>query len=230
MSGVVRPEESLLCPVPTRALRRCGLASVTVMGLAAMADLPLWATVSAGLLVWAPVVRREAAWAARQDGWMALFVLLAVTQAAHVAEHCAQLVQIHVLGLPGTQARGVFGALDIEWVHFVWNTWVFVAVAALTWHFRDNRWLQATLLFSMWHEIEHVTLLAGYLATGVAGSPGLLAEGGALGGGLPLARADLHFLYNVVETLPLVAALVRQLTRTGATCRALRHIPAPAST
>lgn len=114
MSGVVRSEASLLWPVPARARRRCGLASGTVMGLAAMADLPLWAIVSAGLLVWAPVLRREAAWAARQDGWMAFFVLLAVTQAAHVAEHCAQLVQIHVLGLRGAQARGVFGALDIR--------------------------------------------------------------------------------------------------------------------
>jgi hypothetical protein len=43
-----------------------------------------------------------------------------------------------------------------------------------------------------------------YLRTGVVGSPGLLSAGGLIAGGLPLARPDLHFLYNVAETLPLL--------------------------
>jgi hypothetical protein len=41
------------------------------------------------------------------------------------------MVQLHVLGLTGPDARGIFGTLDIEWVHFLWNTWVLVAVAVL---------------------------------------------------------------------------------------------------
>jgi hypothetical protein len=213
MNGVGSPPARLLCPVPAATLGRCGLASAAVVGVAALASLPLWATVSAGLLAWAPVVRREAAWTSRHGAWLAFFILLTMTQAGHVGEHAAQLVQIHGLGLRGAQARGVFGALDIEWVHFFWNTWILGAVAALAWHYRHNRWLQAALIFAAWHEIEHVSLLATYLTTGLAGTPGLLAQGGTLAGGLPLARPDLHFLYNLVETLPLFGALVTEARR-----------------
>jgi hypothetical protein len=42
-----------------------------------------------------------------RDGWLAFFVLLVVTQTAHVGEHAAQLVQIHGLGRHGPAARGV---------------------------------------------------------------------------------------------------------------------------
>lgn len=47
-----------------------------------------------------------------------------------------------------------------------------------------------------------------YLATGVPGTPGLLSKGGLIGGGLPLTRPDLHFLYNLIETVPLTIAFV----------------------
>lgn len=161
----------------------------------------------------------------RQDGWLAFFVLLAVTQTAHVGEHVAQFVQIHGLGLPGPQARGVVGALDIEWVHFLWNTWVLAAVAPLAWHYRRNRWLQAALVVSAWHEVEHIVLLVTYLTTGLAGTSGLLAQGGALAGGLPLARPDLHFLYNLVETLPLLAGLLAETRSAGGDQRRPALVP-----
>jgi hypothetical protein len=50
-----------------------------------------------------------------------------------------------------------------------------------------------------------------FLATGIPGSPGLLAAGGAIGGGLPISRPDLHFLYNVVETALIAVAYRWQL-------------------
>jgi hypothetical protein len=50
-----------------------------------------------------------------------------------------------------------------------------------------------------------------YLTTGLVGTPGLLARGGLVGGGLPVGRADLHFLYNLIETVPLWIAFVDQL-------------------
>jgi hypothetical protein len=58
-----------------------------------------------------------------------------------------------------------------------------------------------------------------YLRTGIVGSPGLLASGGAISGGLPLTRPDLHFFYNLIEeTLIVIAYLhqVRQLPRAEA--------------
>ena len=56
--------------------------------------------------------------------------------------------------------------------------------------------------------IEHISIMFTYLATGVPGTPGLLSKGGLIGGGLPLTRPDLHFLYNLIETVPLTIAFV----------------------
>jgi hypothetical protein len=139
-----------------------------------------------------------------------LFYLLVVTQGGHVLEHLAQMVQLHLLGLSGSSARGVFGALDLEWVHFAWNTWVLLAIVLLLRSFPANGWLRLTALLAAWHELEHGYILAVYMATGAVGTPGLLGQGGVLAGGLPVARPDLHFLYNLVETVPLVMAFLHQ--------------------
>ncbi len=144
--------------------------------------------------------------------WRCIYVLV-VTQIGHVFEHIAQVTQIHVFHLAGARARGVFGTLDIEWVHFIWNTWVLIAVLLLLPQFRRNFWLWATLVLSVWHEIEHLVVFYIYLTTGKAGTPGLLAQGGLIGGGLPIQRPDLHFLYNLIETIPLVAGFAWQLQR-----------------
>ena len=154
--------------------------------------------------------------------WLALFYALVVTQTGHFLEHVAQMIQIHVLGLTGADARGIFGTLDIEWVHFLWNTWVLLAVMMLLWRFRANRWLWLTLVLSAWHEIEHSYIFWTYLTTGLSGTPGLLAQGGAVYGGLPVSRPDLHFFYNLIETIPLMVAFFSQVQRISST-RSLRH-------
>jgi hypothetical protein len=43
-------------------------------------------------------------------------------------EHVAQIVQLHVLHLSGANAQGIVGRLNIEWVHFIWNVFVLVAL------------------------------------------------------------------------------------------------------
>jgi hypothetical protein len=50
-----------------------------------------------------------------------------------------------------------------------------------------------------------------YLRTGIVGSPGLLARGGVIAGGLPLTRPDLHFLYNLIEETLIVLAYIHQV-------------------
>ncbi len=140
------------------------------------------------------------------EGWRFAFALLVATQGGHVAEHVAQMAQLHVLGLPASQARGIIGALDLEWVHFGWSLWILALTAILFRRFPWNRWLLLGLVLGVWHELEHATILSAYLSTGVVGTPGLLARGGLLGGGLPIARPDLHFLYNAMITIPLVLA------------------------
>jgi hypothetical protein len=88
---------------------------------------------------------------------------------------------------------------------------VLFAVVLLLRRFRDNRWLWPTALLAGWHVAEHLQMISVYLTTGVAGTPGLLSRGGLIGGGLPVVRPDLHFAYNLIETVPLVAAFAWQL-------------------
>lgn len=152
-------------------------------------------------------------WTYRHFHWLGLFYVLVATQGGHFVEHVVQMVQIHVLDRSGPAARGVFGELDVEWVHFGWNTWVLLAVVLLLVRYRRNPWLRATLVIAGWHEIEHAFILTKYLATDVPAHPGLLSEGGAVGGGLSLARPDLHFLYNLAERAPLFVAFAWTLKR-----------------
>jgi hypothetical protein len=158
---------------------------------------------------------RPTARVATATPWMALFTLLLLAQVAHLGEHVAQMVQLHLLGLTGTDARGIVGRLDIEWVHFIWNAGVVVILGALLMHARSNTWLVTACVFAAWHLIEHDVIMLSFLATGIPGSPGLLASGGMILGGLPLARADLHFLYNAVEVAMIAIAFAWQLRAEG---------------
>jgi hypothetical protein len=140
-----------------------------------------------------------------------LLGFLALSQSAHLVEHVAQMVQIHVLHLSGANAQGIVGQLNIEWVHFTWNALVLVTLVVLLPRFPTNPWLIAVAPLAAWHFVEHAVMIATYVQTGVSGSPGLLSSGGLLFGGLPIARPDLHFLYNFVETVPLLFAWIVEL-------------------
>ena len=138
--------------------------------------------------------------------WIALLGFLAVAQSAHLLEHVAQMIQIHVMHLTGAGAQGIVGQLNLEWVHFTWNVIVLISLLALLPRFPTNPWLIAVTPLAGWHFVEHAVMIATYIQTGVPGTPGLLSSGGLAFGGLPLARPDLHFLYNLLETIPLVIA------------------------
>lgn len=213
MDAIVFKRLAAVRSVPRRVLAVTGLASAGGVLLGLLAGWPLWGVALGGLVPWLPVLSLEMAWFERHYGWLAFFYVLVISQGGHIIEHIAQVTQIHVLDKSGADARGIFGALDIEWVHFIWNGWILVAVAALLTRFRTNPWLWAMLAIALWHESEHAYIMTFYLRDGVAGTPGLLADGGALAGGLGIKRPDLHFFYNVVETVPLVAAFLWQVRR-----------------
>jgi hypothetical protein len=125
-----------------------------------------------------------------------------VLQVGHQVEHLAQMFQMHVDGQPPAFAHGLVGRLDLEWVHFGLTALIaLVALSALArWPRNPVAWLLMPL--ALWHLAEHSTILITYLRTGITGTPGLLARGGLLNG--PLARPDLHFLYNVAILLLLI--------------------------
>ena len=138
-----------------------GAASIVGLLSALIQGWPLWGIALAAILPWIPLLSAEIVWTYRHYQWLALFYVLVITQGGHVVEHVAQMIQIHVLKVPGPQAHGIFGALDIEWVHFIWNSWVLVAVVALVIYFPRNPWLWATLVLAGWHEAEHLYIKIG---------------------------------------------------------------------
>jgi hypothetical protein len=144
-----------------------------------------------------------------RPGGAAALTLLALMQTAHLAEHVAQMVQIHVLGLSGPAARGIVGQLDLEWVHVIWNGAVLGLLVVLLTRFPRNRWLALAAVIATWHLVERVAIMAVYLSTGVVGTPGILARGG-VAGGLPLRRPDLRFV-TLAETTPLLLGWAHQV-------------------
>src|SRR6202171_3462115 len=125
-----------------------------------------------------------------------------VLQVGHQVEHIAQMVQMHLDGQPPAFAHGLVGRLDLEWVHFALTvTIALVALIVLArWPRNPVAWLLMPL--ALWHLAEHTAILITYLRTGITGTPGILAHGGLLNG--PLARPDLHFLYNAAILLLLI--------------------------
>lgn len=214
MAGAITRHLAGIHGVPDRIVALTAVASIGGLLLANVNGWPLWGHGLMLVLVWGPIFAIETAWTHRHYGWFALFYVLALTQLGHFVEHLVQMVQLHLLHRRGAGASGVFGQLDIEWVHLGFNTWVLLAVVLLLTRFRRNRWLWITAVIATWHQIEHGYIISVYLRTGVEGAPGLLAEGGVIGGGIGLRRPDLHFLYNVAETVPLLLAFGWQVRHT----------------
>ncbi len=174
--------------------------------------LQLWQIGVLVLLAWCPLVGYVMTIIYRLYGaGLAFLFLLLVGQAAHLIEHTAQMVEIHILGIPPKQANGIIGQLNTEWVHLIWNSWVLLFCFFLFYWFRKNPWLIVLFIFGIWHEAEHLYIISQYIQTGLAGNPGLIAKGGLIGGGLPITRPDLHFLYAVFEETLLVLAYAREL-------------------
>jgi hypothetical protein len=200
--------------VPLHMVAITLVAAGVAGAIAALEGWPLWAIGVCAVAPFLPLLVLETRWLSIHYGWFALFWALVVLQSGHLGEHVAQMTQLHLLGEPAKEAHGIFGQLDIEWVHFVWNGLVVTtAIWLLLIRFWRNPWLWAAAVAATWHMVEHVVIFRAYLRTGVPGDLGLLAHGGRIGGGLPLSRADLHFLYNALETLPLWIAFVWQVKR-----------------
>jgi hypothetical protein len=201
-----------LHPVPLYAVIVASVTSFILLAIHFM-GWQLWLVALLILLAWSPIFFYTTRSLYRNYRWLAFFFVLLVAQSVHFTEHIAQMIQIHLLGLMGNQAHGIIGVLDFEWVHFLFDAgWVPVCCYTLFLIYRkSNPWLWVLLPIVTWHAIEHVAIMSFYLRTGIVGSPGLLARGGAIGGGLPLTRPDLHFLYNLIEEALIILAYIHQV-------------------
>ena len=198
--------------IPLYAVVAASLISLILLVIH-MIGMDLWKVALLILLAWLPIFVVKTREIYRQYRWLAFFFVLLIAQSVHFTEHIAQMIQIHLLGLSGMQAHGIIGMLDLEWVHFLFDAcWVPICVyTLLVVYHKSNPWLWILAGVVTWHALEHIAIMSFYLRTGIAGSPGLLAHGGAIAGGLPLIRPDLHFLYNLIEETLILIAYTYQL-------------------
>ncbi len=174
------------------------------------------------LVPWLPILVLKLRTDFLAYGWLAFFELVVVLQLAHLAEHVSQMVELHALAWPLPLARGIIGEFDIEPVHFLWNTTILFCGTLLLLRYHRNRWLLASWLFSIWHEMEHIYIYFWwFLAKGISGHAGILGAGGLVDQAhiaIPylttVGRADLHFWYNLFEIELFVIAFLVQAMRT----------------
>jgi hypothetical protein len=136
------------------------------------------------------------------------FLALVVVQGFHELEHIVQVLQRFVLHNP--KGAGILGSwLDIEPVHLGYNLGFLLLVGSTYYlgrfHRRETRpqptvfWLMTFVLaFQTYHVTEHLFKIAQFIQTGMNGTPGIL--------GNVFNLVWLHFTYNTIEYVPVLAA------------------------
>jgi len=209
MTAIKIPTALQLQRVPLNVVLFTVLASVLGLTWALVDDLPLYGIVGLAIAPWMPLFLFEALWDYEHYGFYALLSTFTALQIGHMGEHTAQVTQLLVHKGDAREASGVFGALDLEVVHFVWDSGVWLGILGCIYvlGFR-NKWLLISLVAASLHEIEHMFLIYVnkvdpdfYAAGGLAG---IMAKSGLIG--LPFARQYLHFVYNALVVIPLVIA------------------------
>ena len=174
-----------------------------------------------------------------------LFALLALAfavQTAHHAEHVTQLIQIYALGFKPPEAHGLLGSVfDFEWVHFLYNLGLEVALIGLWLGYRRVRQadpagvsrrgfglLTGLVLFQGYHSVEHIVKLYQYLFVpfyqfGLRPPPGFLPQVS----GWPIFL--VHFWLNMIvwAAMALTAWHLRPTGLIRTTITALERLPIP---
>jgi hypothetical protein len=162
-----------------------------------------------------------------------LLSILLVAQGFHTIEHGVQEIQYHLLKWPPFASSGLISAANAEWVHFIWNWFVVVVVAALVLRGgMRNVWAWLLLAWTFAHAIEHAYMFARYLEMrgelarlgfpnlSAQGLPGILGRDGWLArsqetqgtflcrlpGVTTALRIDVHWWWNAGEIVLLLLA------------------------
>jgi hypothetical protein len=204
------PNVFSLQAVPVSAVMISAAASAFLFLGSFYYGFPLWGKALALLIPWAPLFTFEAAWKYKHYGFYAFMLVFSALQVGHLMEHSAQVGQLLFSGGDISVAHGVFGALDRELVHFVWDSLVWVGICVLLYQIGPhNRWLWIAFVASSFHEVEHLFLF--YLDRfhtvfyDAGGTTGIMAKGGLVG--TPFDRPYLHYVYNYFVVVPLLMAL-----------------------
>lgn len=201
--------------VPQQFVLVAAFVSYLVLGIAYLQGVVPWLAFGLALAPWLLIVLVETKWAYKHFHWFALFGFMGFVQLIHYSEHCIEIIQYHIFHDSLKASLAIFGSFNVEWVHFLGDSFLTIGALVLLTKFPRNPWLWLALPFQILHQAEHTFLIFNYVFKHVpGGGPGLLAHGGAIGGGLNLVRPDLHWIYNTLFTIPFVLAFVYQLRRT----------------
>jgi hypothetical protein len=155
---------------------------------------PLWVYVLAAVAPWLPIFVLELSWTYRHYKWVAVFCVLIVSQSAYVFEHAAQMIQIHILGRSTADALGIFGAVDLQRVQFLWSTWALLVMLLLVSRFPRNPWLWLLLVIGAMDATQHLAIF-------VDSTPIFVSR-------------DMQFVLSAIEFTTLALAFAWQLGRT----------------
>jgi len=211
-----RPSPLRLERVPPKVALITGAASLTLFVVLLAQGHALWVPVLFALLPWMPLLAVEAIWKYEHYGLWSVFGVIALLQTGHMGEHTAQVTQLMLNEGQLANSHGVFGQLDFETVHFIWDSMVWLSLGALLYRFgRGNRWLWIAFTAASLHQVEHFYLFWLYntdrFVYDNGGWAGIMGSGGLIGS--PLDRPYLHFTYNLLVTAPLVMAFWDQTKR-----------------
>ena len=204
------PTSLSLQAVPLKVVLITMLCSAGLLWGAIVYGFPLWGIALAFLIPWMPLFTFEAIWKYKHYGFYTFMLVFTVLQIGHLGEHSAQVGQLLFSKGDLSVAHGVFGALDRELVHFVWDSLVWIGLCVLLVKLGPhNKWLWIAFVAASFHEVEHLFLF--YLDRfhtpfyDAGGTTGILAKGGLIGS--PFDRPYLHYIYNFFVVIPLIMAM-----------------------
>lgn len=158
---------------------------------------------------------------------MYLFTFFVVS---HWAEHLFQAFQVYVLGWPLSKALGALGMLypalvSSEWLHYLYAIFMLAGFFLLKPAFvgRGRAAWNVALWIQIWHHFEHALLLgqalSGHNLFGRPMPTSLIQ--------LVMPRMELHLVYNVLVTIPMVTAAFYHVCppadEPAAACGCARH-------
>jgi len=173
---------------------------------------PLYGIVAVTILPWLLVFAFEYVWKYEHYGFFAFLLVFVLLQLGHLTEHTVQILQLLATGGNLAASHGVFGQLDFETVHVIWDSAVWIGLAICLYKFSHNRWLYVSFVFASLHEVEHLYLYYIFNTDrsfySMGGLTGVMGYGGVIGS--PLYRPYLHFFYNFMVVTPMLIAFARQ--------------------
>lgn len=120
---------------------------------------------------------------------------------SHLAEHIAQMIQVHLLHWQRVDSLGILGLwkpmlVRSEWLHYGHALFMLLGIyPMLHW----NRWLYVTFVLAFLHHLEHMQLLLQAITHHYfwgAVKPVTFPE-------LFIPRIELHFAYNIIVAVPM---------------------------